>query len=252
MKVSTAVFLVVLTFAGSAAAQPPGRPAPGSCPRARLPRAAARRRTDSPCKTGFELLLPGDRLGCTHGPDAAPPGRDVRRERSLARARGLDDRRGHERRRARGRRPLHRRRGHGKARPGRVRLPAGRGDNYDEIAPFIRLWAGVVDEAFNDSAAETGGVRHVRFVTGPDCTLDVAKVELSPDRSLQPRGHGRRSGGAGLRPARPQVPRLGRRLRLLRGRHGQARRPAFPRQRQQRGRRSRAWSRGSIAAAGAA
>ena len=53
-------------------------------------------------------------------------------------------------------------------------------DNYDEIAPFIRLWAGVVDAVFNDSAAETGGVRHVRFVSGPGCTLDVAKVALSP------------------------------------------------------------------------
>ncbi len=53
-------------------------------------------------------------------------------------------------------------------------------DHYDEIAPFIRLWAGVVDGVFNDSAAETGGVRHVRFVTDPNCTLNVAKVALSP------------------------------------------------------------------------
>ena len=33
--------------------------------------------------------------------------------------------------------------------------PADGADGYDEIAPFIRLWAGVVDTAFNDSAAET-------------------------------------------------------------------------------------------------
>ncbi len=58
--------------------------------------------------------------------------------------------------------------------------PAAGADNYDEIAPFVRLWAGVVDAVFNDSGAETGGVRHVRFVTGPGCTLDVAKVALSP------------------------------------------------------------------------
>jgi hypothetical protein len=58
--------------------------------------------------------------------------------------------------------------------------PAEGDDNYQETAPFIRLWAGVVDAAVNGSAAETGGVRHVRFVTGPDCTLEVAKVALSP------------------------------------------------------------------------
>ena len=58
--------------------------------------------------------------------------------------------------------------------------PADGEDNYEEIAPYIRLWAGVVDSAFSDSAAETGGVRHVRYVTGPDCAVDVAKVSLSP------------------------------------------------------------------------
>jgi hypothetical protein len=57
--------------------------------------------------------------------------------------------------------------------------PAEGGDNYREIAPYIRRWAGVVDMVFNDSAAQTGGVRHVRSVTGPDYTLAVAKVALS-------------------------------------------------------------------------
>ncbi len=58
--------------------------------------------------------------------------------------------------------------------------PADGVDHHRRIAPFIRLWAGVVDTVVNDSAAETGGVRHVRFVTEPDCMLDVAKVALSP------------------------------------------------------------------------
>jgi hypothetical protein len=59
--------------------------------------------------------------------------------------------------------------------------PAGGSDNYAMLAPYIRHWAGIADRVFNDSAAETGGVRHIRFVTSPDCQLEVAKAVLSPD-----------------------------------------------------------------------
>ena len=37
-----------------------------------------------------------------------------------------------------------------------------------------------MDGAVNQSAAETGGERHIRFVTNPDCSLNVAVVTLSP------------------------------------------------------------------------
>ena len=140
MKLSAAAILVFVTFASSAAAQTPG------------------------------LTVR----------DPAPSGQDVRRERpleKLARSTAfLDGETGAVAR------PLHCA-GDGVA-GNRVQAvyayAAGGVDNYDEIAPFIRLWAGVVDAVFNDSAAETGGVRHVRFVTGSGCTLDVAKVALSP------------------------------------------------------------------------
>ncbi len=178
MKVSTALFLVTLIFAGSAAAQPPGRPA--ADPARGLVYNGLQRAQDGPCKTGFELLLPGARLGCTHGPDASPPGRNVLRERSLADLAASTTAAGGDATGLAGGVPCVGDGVTGKRVQAVYAYQPGRSDNYDEIAPFIRLWAGVVDETFNDSAAETGGVRHVRFVTDRDCALEVAKVELSP------------------------------------------------------------------------
>jgi hypothetical protein len=52
-------------------------------------------------------------------------------------------------------------------------------DRYADIAPLVAQWAGAVDGVFADSAAETGGVRHVRWVTTAGCSLDVLHVQLS-------------------------------------------------------------------------
>jgi hypothetical protein len=133
------------------------------------------------CKEGFELRLPGGRIGCTHGPDPAPPGRDVREPLTMgdiAATTTGDPSEG------------------GASGPGDVlcvgdgvngnrvqavyAYPADGPDNYDAIAPYIRQWAGQADFLINKSAAETGGVRHVRFVTDFGCQLDVAKVALTP------------------------------------------------------------------------
>jgi hypothetical protein len=179
MKASIAVTLVFLTFACSAAAHGPARAVPDPA-RGLVYSGLVRSHGSGPCTTAFQLLLPRGRVGCTHGPDAAPPGRDVRRPRPLGALAAATAAAGAETASV--------------ASPvqcigdgvegNRVQAvyayPAGGEDNYDEIAPFIRLWAGVVDSVFNDSAAETGGVRHVRYVTGPDCAVDVAKVALSP------------------------------------------------------------------------
>jgi len=57
--------------------------------------------------------------------------------------------------------------------------PGDRPDRYDTVAPSIGVWAAQMDEVFARSAAQTGGVRHVRFVTDPNCNLVVSKVRLS-------------------------------------------------------------------------
>jgi hypothetical protein len=177
MKVSTAVILVCLTLAGSAAAHEPGR-ATSDPARGLVYTGLVRTQDRGRCETAFELLLPRGRLGCTHGPDPAPPGRDVRRPRPLAELAAATA--AVDAASAPSAAPCITDGTDGKRVQAVYAYPAGGADNYDEIAPYIRLWAGVVDAVFNDSAAETGGVRHVRFVTDPDCAVDVARVALSP------------------------------------------------------------------------
>jgi hypothetical protein len=59
-------------------------------------------------------------------------------------------------------------------------VPAGRTDRFATVAPSIRnAWAVAVDTVFNTSAAETGGTRHVRWVTDAACSLVVDHVQLS-------------------------------------------------------------------------
>jgi hypothetical protein len=58
-------------------------------------------------------------------------------------------------------------------------VPTDRGDRYDTVAPLIRGYAAKVDDVFNNSAAETGGVRHVRWVTEGACQLSVAHAVVS-------------------------------------------------------------------------
>jgi hypothetical protein len=49
---------------------------------------------------------------------------------------------------------------------------------YTDFVGSIRTWAAGVDQIFDASAAETGGSRHVRFVTTPQCQVDVDEVQL--------------------------------------------------------------------------
>jgi hypothetical protein len=119
-------------------------------------------------------------VGCTHGPDPAPEGHDVRERVTLgdiaATTSGDPTPDG----------------GIGSSEVvcvgdgvdgNRVQAvyayPADGSDNYDAVAPYIRHWAALADQVFNDSAAKTGGVRHVRYVTDVACQVDVAKVALS-------------------------------------------------------------------------
>jgi hypothetical protein len=52
-------------------------------------------------------------------------------------------------------------------------------DRYPDLAPLIAQWAEATDAVFADSAAKTGGIRHVRWVTDPSCALVVQRVQLS-------------------------------------------------------------------------
>ncbi|MDI6101450.1 RICIN domain-containing protein [Actinoplanes sp. NEAU-A12] len=55
---------------------------------------------------------------------------------------------------------------------------------YAKYLNSFRTWAAGVDAIFDASAAETGGSRHIRYVTTPECRADVVEVQL-PDGSLR-------------------------------------------------------------------
>ncbi len=54
----------------------------------------------------------------------------------------------------------------------------GNPSRYREYLASFRTWAAGVDAIFDASAAETGGSRRLRYVTTPDCKVDVAEVQV--------------------------------------------------------------------------
>jgi hypothetical protein len=121
------------------------------------------------CPGGLAMIAPDGTTSCTHGPDPAPEGIDVRQERELPEAQVAagsdlvcegDGTSGY-----------------------RIQAiyarPADRPDRSASVVPSIPGWAAQADDAFADSAATMGGSRRLRFVTNPDCTLDVDVVTLS-------------------------------------------------------------------------
>lgn len=111
----------------------------------------------------------GGRLRCSHGPDAPPPGVDVSADVGAVVAPDAA--------------PALECYGTGSDGP-RVQavyaVASDRTDRFDALLATVRQDAKNVDTVFAESAAATGGVRHVRFVTGPGCVADVAHVVLSP------------------------------------------------------------------------
>jgi hypothetical protein len=109
---------------------------------------------------------------CTHGPDPAPPGADLtkrpppvppQRARIAAEAVTCDDdgESGH-----------------------RVQVLYVRAadvpSHYAAYLESFRTWVAGIDEIVQESAAEAGGGRRVRFVTTPECEVDIPQVVLSP------------------------------------------------------------------------
>jgi hypothetical protein len=171
-------FLAALAPSGAWAADagtglPPERPAKGLVYDGLTPA-----RGDSPCDAGhvghFQIETPSGRfLGCTHGPDPLPAGEDLVSPTSAELA------------------------GAGQAGASgtvscigdgssgfRVQAiyayPADMASRFATAAPQIRGWAGSnVDDVVNASAAETGGIRRVRFVTDAACEVVVDEVALT-------------------------------------------------------------------------
>jgi hypothetical protein len=59
----------------------------------------------------------------------------------------------------------------------------GTPSRYTDFLGSIRVWSSGADQIFDASAQETGGDRHLRFVTTPQCDVDVAEVQL-PEGAL--------------------------------------------------------------------
>ena len=140
---------------------------------------------DSRCAGEFRVPVEGQ-LVCTHGPDPAPPGMDVRVNRSVAELRAdtfgpasasaapqeLD--------------ALIPCIGDGTSGK-RVQVIYARAedspDHFDAVRAMIPVWAAEASSVFDESAAQTGGSRRVRYVTtpGPECELDVDSVTVSAE-----------------------------------------------------------------------
>jgi hypothetical protein len=55
---------------------------------------------------------------------------------------------------------------------------AGTASRFAEYEASFRKWAAGVDTIYDASAKETGGSRHLRYVTTADCQVDVREVEV--------------------------------------------------------------------------
>jgi hypothetical protein len=122
-------------------------------------------------------IVTGDgQASCTHGPDPAPPGVDPSVPQPLASSEPTFTT-------AAGTSaapvPCYGDGTSGKRVQALYVHPADRPNRAAEVVPLIRGWAADVDAVFTVSAAASGAVRHVRFVTGPDCALDVAQATVS-------------------------------------------------------------------------
>jgi hypothetical protein len=140
------------------------------------------------CGALREIRLAGDKVVCTHGSDPAPEGIDPSVSRPPVgsvpgRAEGMlvSDNPGGPPSSAQAE-GFVRCYGDGQDGP-RVQAiyarPSNRGDRYATYLSSIRRWAAETDGVFARSAARTGGVRHIRYITGSACQLIVDNVVLS-------------------------------------------------------------------------
>jgi hypothetical protein len=176
------IFILLLSLVAGALVAGPVAAAPDQVeePSKGLRYQGLERKADGPCRGRFEMRSVPGRGGptrCTHGPDAAPAGIDVRTPREpesptetalrtepVARAEGTVCA------------------GDGSSGP-RVQLLyaniTGKPDRYATYASSFQTWAAAMDAVFDASAAETGGSRRIRFVHDAACTPTVTRITLS-------------------------------------------------------------------------
>ncbi len=177
-----ALTTTVTTNVAAQAAQPqPKHVERGNDPRGVVLDGLSRSALADVCQGKYQLAFKerGGQALCTHGPDPAPEGVDVRVDRApeatasatadagsgvAAATTGIQC--------------------YGTGSDGyRVQLIYARSsdvaDRYPTYAASFLQWAANVDLMTDASAAETGGSRHVRFVTDPSCNLTVDRVTLS-------------------------------------------------------------------------
>lgn len=129
-------------------------------------------RPDGPCRgVGYELVT-AMTITCTHGPDPAPEGEDVRETPSLAELRESTEPGSPV--------PCI---GDGSSGP-RVQAvyayPLGQPNRIESVRPLIQGWAAEANEIVRATAAHRGGTRDIRYVTGPSCLVDVLAVGVDP------------------------------------------------------------------------
>ena len=140
----------------------------------------------SRCRNGYEIS--GPTVRCTHGPDPAPAGVSALRFRSTnelrlatAAATAADQSTGGSATSSTGNGVVG---CYDDGQSGdRVQViyahAANVADRYASLSSMFPQWAANADASFNDSAAQTGGVRHLRFLTDASCNLIVDDVQLS-------------------------------------------------------------------------
>ena len=138
-----------------------------------------------PCAGGFDMSVNGTTL-CTPGPDRGPDGVDVRRGRSIPSSSAESDTQVGEgdvaaTNLAEAAFPVVGDGVSGNRVLAVYAVAEDRPDRYTDVAPLISQWAADVDAAMNQSAAFTGGERHVRYVTDASGALVVEHVVLPAD-----------------------------------------------------------------------
>lgn len=135
------------------------------------------RKRSSPCRGAYQGTTNDGKKFCTHGPDAPPEGVDLTHRplaRELKATTAAAASSGQP-----GSLPCY---GDGVSGARVQAIYAHASDVPDRsstVLPLIPQWAANVDAAFDQSALQTGGRRHVRWVTAPGCSLAIDTVELS-------------------------------------------------------------------------